>query len=231
MKLDVLPSREKAIERASRLFIEKSEAHPNHAVGLATGSTMDGIYRLLNDWGYTPKTMHAFALDNYEGIKPDHKNSYLTELTEKFAEGLGWKGTLHVPGTENYRHASGPEEFELALRTHGPLSVQLLGLGTNGHIAFNEPGSPFDSRTRVVRLAEQTRSDNARFFSKEESVPTHAVTQGLATIRQATSLILIVLGERKKPALLEALETPRPEVPLAALLDHQDITIVTDLQL
>ena len=231
MKLETLPSRDKAIERATRLFIEKSEAHPKHAVGLATGSTMDGVYRLLKELRYIPKTQHAFALDNYEGIEPDHKNSYLTELTEKFAKGLGWKGTLHVPGTGEYRHVDGPEDFELALKTHGPVSAQLLGLGTNGHIAFNEPGSSFDSRTRVVRLAEQTRSDNARFFGQGQSVPTHAVTQGLSTIRQATSLILIVLGERKRPALLKALETPGPEVPLAAFLDHPDITLVTDLDL
>lgn len=192
---------------------------------------MDGVYFKLKEVGYHPETKHAFALDDYLGLEPGDPHSYTVELNQKFVQRLHWSGTLHVPGAGDYQGELGADKFEETIRALGPLSVQLLGLGSNGHVAFNEPGSSFESRTRVVRLAEQTRSDNLRFFDNGESVPTHALTQGLATIRQATSLILIVLGERKKPALLRALETPGPEVPLAALLDHPDITLVTDLEL
>lgn len=229
MRIEQVKDKAVATKVAAKLFMEKANSNAYKPFGLATGSTMDGVFLALKEFGYYPQAKDAFALDNYLGIDSQHKNSYLMELSEKFSTRLGWMGTLHVPGTKEYSGDGGAALFESVVSELGPISVQLLGLGTNGHIAFNEPGSSFDSRTRVVELAEQTRIDNSRFFEHVQEVPTHAVTQGLATISGATSLILLVLGERKRPALLEALESPGPQTPLAPLLDHPDITLVTDL--
>ena len=219
---------DEAVKLAAELFIEAADARPDAPIGLATGGTMDGLYLKLKELNYRPETKHAFALDDYVGLEPGSANSYTAELRAKFVERLGWTGTLHVPGSGDYEGESGANKFEEAINAAGPLSVQLLGLGSNGHIAFNEPGSAFDTTTRLVELHPATRSDNARFFSSLEDVPTHAYTQGLATISRSSFLLLVVLGDRKLPALTQALNAPSPQTPLAALLDHQNLTLITD---
>jgi len=219
---------DEAVKLAAETFIEAADSRPDAPIGLATGGTMDGIYLKLKELGFRPKTQHAFALDEYEGLEPGSENSYAAELRDKFVERLGWTGTLHVPGTGHYSGETGLELLEQRLTELGPISVQLLGLGTNGHIAFNEPGSEFASTTRLVELHPATRSDNARFFPSLEDVPTHAYTQGLATISRSSCLLLVVLGERKLPALSQALTAPSPQTPLAALLDHENLTLITD---
>ena len=229
MRTIIANSPNEAAEIAADLFIESVNAKPSAPIGLATGGTMDGIYSRLSDLGFTPKSKHAFALDEYAGVGPSSPNSFETELTIKFTEQLGWAGTLHVPGSGQYSGDRGLELFEQRLRELGPIGVQLLGLGSNGHIAFNEPGSDFYSTTRLVELHPATRSDNSRFFKSPELVPTHAYTQGLATIARASTLILVVLGQRKHAALSAAFSNPGPEAPLAAFLDHPGLNIVTDL--
>lgn len=219
---------DEAVKLAAETFIEAADARPDAPIGLATGGTMDGIYLKLKELGFRTKTKHAFALDEYEGLEPGSQNSYAAELRDKFGERLGWTGTLHVPGSGHYSGETGLELFEQRLTELGPISVQLLGLGSNGHIAFNEPGSDFDTTTRLVELHPATRGDNARFFSSLEDVPTHAYTQGLATISRSSCLLLVVLGERKLPALSQALTAPSPQTPLAALLDHENLTLITD---
>lgn len=214
---------------AAKLFIDLAEASPTKPVGLATGGTMAGVYANLQQLDYRPGCEAAFALDEYLDIDPASPNSYLFELQQSFARALDWDGTIHAPGQGEYRGEGGSELFEQRLTELGPVSVQLLGLGTNGHIAFNEPGSDFDSRTRVVELHPQTRADNARFFESEEQMPTHATTQGLATIKQASNLLLLVFGENKKPALTKALSDPDPLTPLAALANHEGLILITDL--
>jgi glucosamine-6-phosphate deaminase len=219
---------DEAVKLAAETFIEAADARPDAPIGLATGGTMDGIYLKLKELGFRPKTKHAFALDEYEGLEPGSQNSYAAELRDKFVQRLGWTGTLHVPGSGHYSGETGLELFEQRLTELGPISVQLLGLGSNGHIAFNEPGSDFDTTTRLVELHPATRSDNARFFPSLEDVPTHAYTQGLETISRSSCLLLVVLGERKLPALSQALTAPSPQTPLAALLDHENLTLITD---
>lgn len=231
MKVITATSADNAAELAARLFIEKASVHPDVPVGLATGGTMDGVYLKLREMGYRPQAKHAFALDDYVGLEPGSPNSYKAELSQKFAQRLDWSGTLHVPGSGDYEGETGANKFEEAIEALGPLSVQLLGLGSNGHIAFNEPGSEPDSLTRVVELHPATRSDNARFFTSPADVPTHAYTQGLGTIRRSTSLVLVVCGKRKMPALRQALDSPSPLTPLSALLEHSDLTLITDQSL
>ena len=214
---------------AAELFVAASNQSPQHPVGLATGSTMSGVYQQLVTSEFKPRFAHAFALDEYHGISPTSKNWYLNELKDKFAGPLSWQGELHAPGQGKYATESGNSDFESGLRELGPVSVQLLGIGVNGHIAFNEPGSDFESRTRKVALQEETMRSNAIYFDDPATVPTHANTQGLATIRQAEMLLLLVFGERKKQALLKSLKSPDQTTPLAALIDHKNLVLVTDL--
>lgn len=231
MKIIKVADKEAGSARAAELFAELSKAAPNKPVGLATGGTMAGVYRELEKQAYRVPCEDAFALDEYLGISPTDKNSYLGELKRRFSDPLHWSGTLHVPGQGEYAGDGGAELFEQRIAELGPISVQLLGLGSNGHVAFNEPGSAFDSRTRVVELHPQTRSDNARFFDSADQMPTHATTQGLATIAQASNLLLLVFGDAKKAALSQAFSDPGPMTPLGALIGHSDLTLITDLEI
>lgn len=214
---------------AAELFIELSNLSPNKPVGLATGETMRGVYKQLSELGFEPSFKDAFALDEYLGIEKSNPKSYFFELTQIFSEQLSWRGRLHVPGQGKYSGDEGANQFEKSIQNLGPISVQLLGLGTNGHIAFNEPGSKFDSITRAVDLHEETRIANSRFFESIDDVPKQAMTQGLSTINQADALVLLVFGENKLEALKKALESHDEQTPLAAIKDHKHLTILTDL--
>ena len=120
-------------------------------------------------------------------------------------------------------------DYEAAIREAGGVDLQLLGIGSTGHIGFNEPGSAFDSRTRVTELAESTRRDNARFFDSIDDVPTHAATQGIGTILEARQLVLLAFGESKAQAVARAVEGPVTEaLPASALQLHPRATIVID---
>ena len=218
-------------ELAAELFAQTSNENPGKPIGLATGETMRGVYAHLSKIGYTPETSNAFALDEYLGVEKADPNSYSFELTTSFCQLLNWKGRLHVPGQDEYSGEQGLERFERAHLELGPLSVQLLGFGVNGHIAFNEPGSDLDSLTRIVDLHEQTRIANSRFFDSLDEVPTQAYSQGLATIKRASSILLLVFGEQKKQALLEALNETTGSSPLSALKDHENLTLITDEQI
>lgn len=228
VKTHRVESREAGSQLAARLFVELSQANPTKPVGLATGSTMAGVYRELENLGFNPKCQVAFALDEYLGLPPVHENSYARELTTNFSERLGFQGQLLIPGQEPLSDPTSFEQFHLE---QGPVSVQLLGLGTNGHIAFNEPGSSWDSTTRVVELHEATIKDNSRFFSDGSKMPTHATTQGIATVKRANALILLVFGQNKLEALQTALNNPGIHAPASALLDHPNLTLITDLDI
>ena len=230
MIIKKVQNKDQGSKLAAELFIEFSNASPSKPVGLATGETMAGVYRELSIQGFSPAFEHAFALDEYSGINKSDKNSYFQELTENFSKLLNWHGRLHVPGHDEYS-GDNLAEFDRAIQKHGPISVQLLGLGTNGHVAFNEPGSEFDTTTREVELHQETRLANSRFFESIDQVPTHAKTQGLATISGADALLLLVFGESKLEALKKASENPDESTPLAAITNHKNLVLITDLDI
>jgi len=192
---------------------------------------MVGVYKKLAKSGFVPRCSDAFALDEYDGIAPSDSNSYANELHREFSKGLGWRGEIHVPGQGKYSGEEGPTIFEEAIAELGPLSVQLLGLGVNGHVAFNEPGSAFNSRTRRVKLHMETIEANSVHFDDVSLVPTHAVSQGLATISRATTLLLLVFGAAKVEALTRAVRDPGLTTPFAAFADHPDLNLITDINL
>jgi len=211
-----------------RLIAER----PDTVLGLATGSTPLPVYEALRSRveGLDVSRVRGFALDEYVGIDPNHPESYRSVITREVVEPLGLNPDLiHTPNgaLETISHAG--EDYERAIAEAGGIDLQILGIGTSGHIGFNEPGSSFASRTRVKTLIEQTRKDNARFFDRVEDVPMHCITQGLGTILGAKHLVLLAFGEGKAAAVAGAVEGPvTSSLPGSAIQLPPHVTVVVD---
>jgi glucosamine-6-phosphate deaminase len=206
--------------------------NPETVLGLATGSTPLPVYEALRKRleGVDVSRVRGFALDEYVGIDPAHPESYRSVITREVVEPLGLNPALiRTPdGTpEGIEHHG--EEYEAAILDAGGIDLQILGIGTDGHIGFNEPGSSFASQTRVKTLTEQTRRDNARFFDSVDDVPMHCITQGLGTILRARHLVLLAFGEGKAAAVAGAVEGPlSASLPGSAIQLHARATVVID---
>lgn len=204
----------------------------NPVLGLATGSTPLPVYEALRDRlaGHDVSHVRGFALDEYVGLDVAHPESYRSVITREVIEPLGLDPELiRVPNgdLETIRHAG--DDYERDIIEAGGVDLQLLGIGTDGHIGFNEPGSSFASTTRLKTLTEQTREDNARFFDSIDDVPRHCITQGLGTILRARHLVLLAFGEAKADAVAAALEGPvSAMMPASAVQLHAHVTVVLD---
>ncbi len=207
-------------------------AEPDVVLGLATGSTPLPVYQALRPRlaGIDVSRVRAFALDEYVGIDPQHPESYRNVIRREVVEPLGLDPALvRVPdGAEQGAQHAGAD-YEQAIVAAGGVALQLLGIGTDGHLGFNEPGSSFASLTRVKTLTEQTRADNARFFDRPDDVPRHCITQGLGTILRARHLVLLAFGAGKAEAVAGAVEGPvTSSLPGSAIQLHPHATIVVD---
>lgn len=207
-------------------------ADPEVVLGLATGSTPLPVYEALRPRlaGVDVSRVRGFALDEYVGLDPSHPESYRSVIAREVVEPLGLDpARIRVPdGTlAGIEHAG--EDYEAAIRDSGGVALQILGIGTDGHIGFNEPGSSFASLTRVKTLTEQTREDNARFFDSIDDVPRHCITQGLGTILRAHHLVLLAFGEGKAEAVAGAVEGPlTASLPGSAIQLHPHATVIVD---
>jgi len=207
-------------------------AKPESVLGLATGSTPVPVYAALPSRlaGIDVSRVRGFALDEYVGLDPAHSESYRSVITREVVEPLGLDpARVLVPNgsLEGIEHAG--EDYERALAEAGGVDLQLLGIGTDGHIGFNEPGSSFASVTRVKTLTRQTRQDNARFFDSIDDVPRHCITQGLGTILRARHLVLLAFGKGKAEAVAGAVEGPvTASLPASAIQLHPHATVVID---
>ncbi len=206
----------------------------NPVLGLATGSTPVGLYKNMiqdhKETGRSYKNILTFNLDEYAGLPKTHEQSYWTFMHENLFNYLDCpEENIHVPSGEGNDPQKNADEYEAELKKH-VVSVQVLGIGSDGHIAFNEPGTPFTSLTHVADLTEQTISDNARFFDGDKSqVPTKAVTMGLASIMRAKKIILIATGANKADAVYGMLKGEKSEeCPASILQDHADVTVIMD---
>ena len=206
--------------------------NPETVLGLATGSTPLPVYEALRTRleGVDVSRVRGFALDEYVGIDPAHPESYRSVITREVVEPLGLNPALiNTPdGTPDGIEHHG-EDYEAAILDAGGIDLQILGIGTDGHIGFNEPGSSFASQTRVKTLTQQTRRDNARFFDSVDDVPMHCITQGLGTILRARHLVLLAFGEGKAAAVAGAVEGPvSASLPGSAIQLHARATVVVD---
>ena len=203
-------------------------------LGLATGSSPLSVYRELirrhRQEGLTFADVQAFLLDEYVGLPPDHPQSYAHVIRAEFTDHVDIDSKrVHSPNGVADDIFVAAEEYDALIADAGPIDVQLLGIGSNGHIGFNEPGSSLGSRTRVKTLTEQTRRDNARFFASINQVPRHVITQGLGTICEARHLVLIATGGHKAEAVAAAVEGPlTASCPASVLQLHPHVTAVID---
>lgn len=228
----IVPSAEDAGALVAGEIVRLVGARSDAVLGLATGSTPLPVYEALRARasGLDLSRVRGFALDEYVGIDPRHPQSYRSVITHEVVEPLGLDpARVQTPNgaLETIAHAG--EDYERAIAEAGGVDLQILGIGTSGHIGFNEPGSSFASRTRVKTLTEQTRRDNARFFESIDDVPTHCITQGLGTILEARHLFLLAFGEGKAAAVAGAVEGPvTSSLPGSAIQLHPHVTVVVD---
>ncbi len=208
---------------------------PAAVLGLATGSTPLLTYRELlgrHDAAVGPSyaAVTCFNLDEYVGLPAGHEQSYLATITRELTDGLGIsRDRVNGPDPSSDGLATAGERYEALIAAAGGVDVQLLGLGSDGHLAFNEPGSSLASRTRIKTLTAQTRKDNARFFSSLDEVPAHVLTQGLGTILEARHLLLIATGESKADATAAAVEGPvSASCPASVVQLHPHVTVLLD---
>ncbi len=206
---------------------------PDAVLGLATGSTPVRTYAELvraNREGLSFSRLITFNLDEYWGIDGTHSQSYRFFMNHTFFAGTDiqpWN--THVPNGMAVDADLECEAFEIRIRACGGVDLWLLGIGRNGHIAFNEPGSAPDSRTRLVDLAESTIAANSRFFERVEDVPKQALTAGIATICEAKRILLLATGTDKAGAIAHAVQgVPHPACPASFLQTHPDCTFILD---
>lgn len=224
-------TQEKIAELAARQYVQLLKAKPDAILGLATGSTPLGLYgelaRLTEQGEISFKQARSFNLDEYVGLAPTHDQSYRYFMNENLFNKVDI-----IP--ENTRVPSGTDiakaaEYDDEIAKAGGIDLQLLGIGNNGHIGFNEPNTPFGSRTHLVDLTESTRQANARFFASIDEVPTQAVTMGIRTVMNAKSIVLIAIGKAKADIIQKTLCGPVTEaVPASVLQLHPDVTVYLD---
>ena len=217
-----------AIERVLR-----TEAAP--VIGLATGSSPLRIYDELTtrhkNEGLSFARAKAFMLDEYVGIADDHPQRYRNVIDTEIASRVNFaEGAVHGPDGSADDLAAASADYERKIAEAGGIDLQILGIGTDGHVAFNEPGSSLASRTRVKSLTQQTRMDNARFFDGDvEQVPKLCLTQGMGTIMEAKHLVLVATGGNKAEAVHQMIEGPISAMwPATVLQMHQHVTVLLD---
>ena len=225
------------IEREmANVFIEKVKENPNCVLGLATGSSPLGIYRniieAVKNGEVSFKNVTTFNLDEYLGLEGTHDQSYRYFMNTNLFDHIDIdKNNTHVPSgfvTCDEEAA----EYDAMIASKGGIDIQLLGLGSDGHIAFNEPNTPFDTLTHIAELTEQTISDNSRFFERIEDVPTKACTMGLKSIMSAKKILLIATGKSKKEAVEQLLNGEISETwPCTILRNHPDVVVYVDKEI
>ena len=234
MEIIILPTPAEVGRVAAAAIASVVARKPSAVIGLATGSSPQGIYtelaRRVAAGEISFAEARGFALDEYVGIPLEHPESYASVIARDVVGPLGFDPSrVRVPDGRAADLEFAAKEYDAAIRAAGGIDVQILGIGPNGHIGFNEPTSSFASRTRIKTLAPATREANARFFDSIDQVPTHCMTQGLGTILEAGRLVLVAQGAAKADAIAAAVEGPLSSfVPGSALQLHEHATVVVD---
>ena len=213
------------------------EIHYNQCtlLGLATGGTMEDVYDKLVELLKLNHTdiscLETFNLDEYFMLDRNDPNSYMTYMKQHFFDKIGMQESqFHLPDNDEFEVEEDNEAYDRAIREKGPLHIQLLGIGENGHIGFNEPGAPFDSKTRLVDLTDTTIAANSRYFENQEDVPTKAISMGIDTILSAERIILLALGEKKAKIMAQLYKMTEPDemIPASSLLKHKNVEFIMD---
>ncbi len=230
MEIIIQPDPEAAAKTAAHIFAKTIRSHPKAVLGLATGGTPLPLYRELIAANLDWSGITTFNLDEYTGIGPDHPQSYHSFMRENLFQHVNIDPSrIHIPDGLAMDPESSCRQYEQKIREAGGIDLQLLGIGSDGHIGFNEPSSSLSSRTRIKTLTERTRRDNARFFGSAEEVPLHVITMGIGTILDTRRVVLLATGEGKADAIAGAAEGPVTAMnPASALQFHERAVFCLD---
>ncbi len=212
-------------DQVSKIIINLVNTNPKAVLGLATGSTPAGVYAALVNDHITHRTdyhlIKTINLDEYANLDTDHPNSYRTYMNNHLFD--------HINIRLEHTHFPDSTPFVASFLEQHPVNLQLLGIGNNGHIGFNEPGTPFESSVRLVSLSDDTLSQNARYFETPDQMPKKAYTLGISDILKVHQIILIATGPHKARIIKQMIEGPiTPQLPASVLRRHPDVTVYLD---
>lgn len=234
MRIVILDTPEDVAEFGCTYFIDQINNKPDSVLGLATGSTPVNLYQKLCD-AYLNKrvsfqSVQSFNLDEYLGLAPEHPQSYRYFMNQNLFNQIDIKpAQTHVPDGMAANPKDACLQYEQNIQQAGGIDLQLLGIGRNGHIGFNEPSSSLSSRTRIKTLTQDTVEANKRFFSEDEFQPRLSLTMGIGTIMEARRILLLATGSSKAEAVRNTIEGPlSASCPASILQMHPDVTIVLD---
>ncbi|WP_338985344.1 glucosamine-6-phosphate deaminase [Spiroplasma endosymbiont of Diplazon laetatorius] len=233
MKIIRVKDNNEAGKIVSDLILNEVKENNKVVLGLATGSspitTYENIISKTKEQNIDWSEVKTFNLDEYKGLEASHNQSYRYFMNDKLFDHINInKENTFVPSgmIETNEEAN---KYDNLIAQHGGIDLQLLGLGINGHVGFNEPGSDFEGLTSIVNLTKSTIEANSRFFENESDVPTQAISMGLKSIMNAKKIVLIATGESKAEAVKNLVEGPiSSEWPCSVLLNHKDVTVVID---
>ncbi len=234
MDIIIVDNYQELSRQAADLLATQLRKKPSSVLGLATGGTPVGMYRELvrlhreQQLDFSQAT--SFNLDEYVGLGADHPCSYRYFMAEQLFDHVNMPEIrIHIPNGQAPNLSAECQAYEAKIRACGSIDQQVLGIGHNGHIGFNEPGTPFTSRTHLVNLTQQTITANARYFSSAAEVPTQAISMGIATIMEAKKILLLASGLDKAGIMAAALQGPiSEEVPASILQRHPQVTCILD---
>ncbi len=234
MRVIIQDTPELASQRAAQFIARLVRQKPSCALGLATGTSVVAVYqdlaRMHRDEGLDFSRVTTFNLDEYVGLGASDKHSFRSFMQENFFNHINIPPQqTYVPDGRALDFGASCLAYEHRIEDCGGIDLQVLGIGSDGHIAFNEPGSSLGSRTRLKTLASETVKDNARFFDSIDQVPRLAITMGVGTILESKQCLLLALGERKAKAIRETIEGPiTAQVTASALQLHRDVVVILD---
>jgi glucosamine-6-phosphate deaminase len=234
MEVVICTTYEAMSQAAAKEVAKLLNTKPNAVLGLATGSTPEGLYgelaRMHKQEGLDFSQVTTFNLDEYVGLPPSHPQSYHYFMNDKLFRHINVpEQNVHIPSGTTRNHMAFCQWYERRIKECGGIDLQILGIGSDGHIAFNEPSSSLGSRTRIKTLAKQTIEDNARFFERPEDVPIYAITMGVGTILEARKVILLASTKSKAKAVAAAIEGPVTSMVTASALQlHPDSMFFLD---
>lgn len=232
MQTSNFSSYEDACVFAADIFASQLQKKPASVLGLATGSTPLGVYDKLASYFTAGKTDFSSAftinLDEYCGLKSDHPQSYHFYMKKNLFSRVNLKPeNTFLPDGNATDLLKECKRYDKLIDTLGGIDLQLLGIGLNGHIAFNEPDSVFRENTHVVKLSDSTVKANSRFFTSENQVPSHAITMGIGQIMNSRHIVIMACGKAKVSILMKALSSPvTPLLPASVLQLHPDLTVI-----
>lgn len=235
MKVIVKGSYEEVSREAADIFEAEIRSNPSTVIGLATGSTPIGMYKELirrfQEEGLDFSKVTSFNLDEYIGLDKDNPNSYRYFMNKELFDHINISmENTHVPSGDIEKVQDTILNYDKMILDAGGIKLQVLGVGSNGHIAFNEPDVKLNANTSLVDLTEETIKDNSRFFNSKDEVPKKAVSMGMGSILKSDKIVLIATGKNKAKVIAKLIKEPliSTQLPVSFLLAHKDVTIICD---